>query len=63
MKKKILLIIIMLLLIILVGLTLFILKMHYEKVNEEEIASSIHGVVIGKKIPFIIKLRWIMLDK
>lgn len=52
MKKKILLIIIMLLLIILVGLTLFILKMHYEKVNEEEIASSIHGVVIGEKIPF-----------
>jgi len=54
MKKKFLLVIILLL--GLVGGLIFVgLKMHFEKVNQEEIDSAIHGVVIGEKVPFYLK--------
>lgn len=54
MKKKILVIIVVLLILIM-GIAFFAIKYYYEKVNQQEIDSSIHGVVIGERVPFYLE--------
>ena len=51
MKKRTLALIVLIILIIFI-LTFIGVKKYYEKKNEEEIASAIHGVVISENVPF-----------
>lgn len=55
MKKKLIIIIIAILTVVVLGASLMALREYQEKKNQEEIDSSIHGVVIAKDTPFYLK--------